>query len=77
MTDLNRIHGLTAQGSTRQTIALARELYKNREARNKLRDLLDLFEKPQTYSGQDGDNRQHMAHALAGMMRDSGVSFNY
>ena len=71
MTDLNKIHGLTAQGSTRQTIALARELYKNKEARDQLRSLLDLLEKPQTYSGQDGDNRQHVAAALADMMRDS------
>ncbi len=61
--------GLSDYGSTQQTILMSVELYRNADARNQLRRLLDEIENHRFYSGVEGDIRACLSDKLASIAR--------
>ena len=64
------IDGVTQFGSTEQTIALAKALYKSPENRHALRKWLNIFETEIKYSNEDFDRKSGLAADLADMIRN-------
>lgn len=64
------IDGLGEFGATQQTLAIARVLKRSAAERDALLNAIQKLGEPISYSNQDFDRQQHVAHLLANIARN-------